>query len=90
MSKIKRISRLIPDVFESLDGEYGEDLTDMYAMTLRDSNDPMDRDGDLKSGYIELPFKGRYDRHGDIWITQDVPLPMNLLGIGVNLSKERI
>ena len=87
---VKRIHKIIPDVYESVGGEYGKELTDMYSMELRDSNDPMDRDGDLKTGYVELPFKGEYDRQADIWITQDIPLPMNVLGIGVNLAKEPI
>jgi len=65
-------------------------LTDMYSMELRDANDPMDRDGDLHTGYIDLPFKGEYDRQADIWITQDIPLPLTLLGVGVKLSKEDI
>jgi hypothetical protein len=84
----KRISQIIPDVFESVDGEYGEDLTDMYSMTLRTTNDPMDRDGALHSGYVELPFEGRFDRQGDIWFKHDIPLPLNILGLGVRLSKE--
>jgi hypothetical protein len=78
-SQVKRISKIIPDVYESVDGEYGKELDDMYAMTLRDSNDIMDRDGELYSGYVELPFKGQYDRSADIWITQDIPLGMNVL-----------
>jgi len=87
---VKRIRYLIPDVFESVGGEYGKELTDMYSMELRDANDPMDRDGDLHTGYIDLPFKGEYDRQADIWITQDIPLPLTLLGVGVKLSKEDI
>ena len=87
---VKRIRYLIPDVFESVGGEYGKELDDMYDVQLRASGDPMDRDAALYSGYVELPFKGEYDRQGDIWITQDIPLPMNLLGLGVKLSKESI
>ena len=87
---VKRIRCIIPDVFESVGGEYGKELDDMYSMELRASGDPMDRDEGLNSGYVELPFKGEYDRQGDIFITQDIPLPMNVLGIGVKLSKEAI
>ena len=85
---VKKIAKIIPDVYESVGGQYGEDLTTMYTMELRTSGDPMDRDGALYDGYVELPFNGIYDRQGDIWITQTLPLPLTVLGIGVNLSKE--
>ena len=87
---VKRIRYLIPDVFESVGGEYGKELDDMYDVQLRASGDPMDKDEALYSGYVELPFKGELDRQGDIWIKQDIPLGMNILGIGVKLSKESI
>jgi hypothetical protein len=87
---VKKIRQIIPDVFESVGGEYGKELDDMYTMELRATNDIMERDNALYSGYVELPYKGQYDRSGDIWITQDIPLPLNVLGIGVRLSKEDI
>ncbi len=89
-AQVKRISKLIPDVFESVGGDYGESEDDLYTMVLRTTNDPMDIDGELHTGYIELPFKGRYDRQADIFIVQNEPLPMHLLGLGVNLSVEAI
>jgi hypothetical protein len=87
---VKRISKLIPDVYESVGGDYGKELTDLYTMVLRDTNDPMDIDGALYTGYLELPYKGQYDRQGDIWIVQDEPLPMTLLGVGIKASVEAI
>jgi hypothetical protein len=87
---VKKISALIADVYESVGGEYGSALDDMYTMELRATGDPMDRDAALHSGYVELPFKGLYDRSGDIWITQDIPLPMTLRGLGIRLSKEEV
>jgi len=50
----------------------------------------MDQDGDLYSGYHELPFKGSYNRQGDITIQQDIPFAMVVSGIGVHLSKESV
>ena len=87
---VKKIRQIIPDVFESVGGEYGKALDDMYTMELRSTDDIMERDNALYSGYVELPYKGQYDRSGDIWVTQDIPLPMTVLGIGVRLSKEDI
>jgi hypothetical protein len=87
---VKKIRQIIPDVYESVGGEYGKELDDMYTMELRTTNDIMERDNALYSGYVELPYKGQYDRSGDMWFTQDIPLPLTLLGIGVRLSKEDI
>lgn len=87
---IKRVSKIVPNVFESVGGDYGRDLTDLDSMVLRDANDPLDTDSALFSGTVELPFDGVLDRSGDIYITQNEPLPMNLLGIGIYLSQENI
>ncbi len=88
--RVKRIHHLIANVNESLGGNYGEDDTDLDSMVLRDSGDIMDTSAALHTGYVELPFRGSYDRKGDIWIEQQDPLPMHVLGIGVDLSNERI
>ena len=87
---VKKIRQIIPDVFESVGGQYGKELDDMYTMELRTTDDIMEKDNALYSGYVELPYKGQYDRQGDIWIEQNIPLPLNILGIGVRLSKEDI
>ena len=50
---------------------------------LRDANDPLDTDAELFTGHVDLSFDGTYDRSADIYITQDEPLPFNLLGIGI-------
>jgi len=85
-AQVKKIVHLIPDIYESVGGDYGEKSTDLYSMSLRDDNDPMDIDGDLHTGYIDLPFKGSYNRQGDIWFKMDIPLPLNLIGVGVKMA----
>jgi len=87
--EVKRIAKIIPDVFETVGGKYGESLDDLYTMQIRTSS-PLEQDSALYSGYAELPFKGSYNRQGDIVIQQDIPLPFILLGIGVHLSKEMV
>jgi len=87
---IKRISKIIPNVYESVGGDYGRDSDNMYSMVLRDLNDPLDTDSDLFSGHVELPYDGTYDRSGDMYIKQIYPLPYHLLGMGVDLSQEAI
>ncbi len=88
--KVKRISKIIPNFHETVGGNYGRDSTDLGSMVLRASGDPLDTDSDLFTGHVDLPFDGTYDRSADIYITQTLPLPMKLLGIGVNLSQENI
>ncbi len=87
---IKRVSKIVPNVFESVGGNYGRDLADMDSMVLRDANDPLDTDSALFSGTVELPFDGVLDRKGDIYVQQDEPLPFNILGLGIYLSQENI
>ena len=87
---VKRISKIVPNFNESVGGDYGKSLSDLDSMVLRDANDPLDTDAVLYSGTVELPFDGLYDRSGDIHITQDEPLPMKLLGLGIYLSQESI
>ena len=89
-AEVKRIAKIIPDVYNSVGMKYGESFDDLYTAELRTTSDPMDRDGDLHSGYIELPFKGSYNRQGDITIQQDIPFALTVSGIGVHLSKESV
>lgn len=88
--KVKRISKIIPNFNETVGGDYGESEDNLYSMVLRSSGDPMDTDGVLNTGHIELPFNGTYQRNADIWIRQTEPFPLKLLGIGVQFSKERV
>ncbi len=80
---VKRISKIIPNVNETVGGDYGRSEAKLTSMVLKDSGDPLDPDSDLFTGHVDLPFDGEYARNADIYITQDEPLPMNLLGIGV-------
>ncbi len=87
---VKRISKIIPNVNETVGGDYGRSVAKLTSMVLRASGDPLDTDGALFTGHVDLPFDGTLDRSADIYITQDEPLPMKLLGLGVVLSEERI
>jgi len=85
---VKRIRDIILNVYETVGGDYGREDDNLYTNVLKSSGDVLATDGDLYSGLAELPFPGTYDRQGDIWITQDEPLPMNLIGMGVKYSQE--
>ncbi len=88
--RIKRISKIIPNVNETVGGTYGRSIAKLGSMVLRDANDPLDTDSALFTGTVDLPFDGEYARNADIYIRQTFPLPMKLLGIGVDLSVEAI
>ena len=87
---VKRISKIIPNVNETVGGDYGRSIAKLTSMVLRDSDDPLDTDAALFSGHTDLPFDGTYNRSADIYIRQTFPLPFNLLGIGVEYSQEAI
>ena len=88
--RVKKVSKVVPNFNNTVGGNYGRESDDMYSMVLKDTNDPLDADSALFSGTVELPFDGAYDRSGDIYVTQALPLPMKLLGLGVYLSEEAI
>ncbi len=87
---IKRVSKIIPNVNETVGGDYGRSVAKLTSMVLRSSGDSLDTDSALFTGHVELPFDGTLDRSGDIYVTQDEPLPMKLLGIGIDYSQEPI
>ena len=74
----KRISRLIPQLFETAGGEFGETLTTLDDIPYEDT--------DLFTGHKVVPFDGSYNRQGDFWLQQDKPLPMTLIGTAVKLE----
>ena len=85
---VKKIGQIVPEFYETLGGNYGDAEDNLYSMNT--PNSPLDPANDLYSGYVELQMDSGYGRSGDIWITQDAPLPMTLLGIGIRMSKEDI
>ncbi len=87
---VKRIRELIPNLFETVGGDYGESEAKLTSMVLLDSGDPLDTDGALHTGHVDLPFDGSYNRQGNLWFTQTEPLPFHILGAGVKLSVENI
>ncbi len=87
---VKRISKIIPNFNETVGGDYGRSIAELTSMVLRSSGDPLDTDSALFTGHVELPMDGTLDRSADIYITQDEPLPMKLLGIGIDYSQEPI
>ena len=69
----KSIKDFYLQMYETLNGKYGETLSTLYSIPYGDT--------DLYTGHKELPFEGSYNRSGDMWVTQSDPLPMTILGI---------
>lgn len=87
---VKRVRHIVLNVNNSLGGHYGRLENDLNNIVLKTTGDVMDTDGALYTGHVELPFDGRYDRQGDIFVTQDKPLPMRIVGMSVSLSNEDV
>ena len=85
---LKRIAKTYLQFYNTLGGKYGETLLTLYPIIFRSQTDDFGDSADLYSGYKELGFEGSYTRHGNIWVTQDIPLPMTLLGIVLNLTMD--
>lgn len=77
----KRISRLIPQIFETAGGEFGETLTTLDDIPYEDTT--------LFTGHKVVPFDGSYNRRGDFWVQQTKPLPMTLIGTAVKMETTR-
>lgn len=89
-ANVKRISKIVLNVNNSVGGNYGRVETDLNSVVLKPTGDVMDVDGALYTGNVELPFDGAYDRQGDIYITQNQCVPMRVVGLGIYLSQEAI
>ncbi len=79
----KNIKEIIPQMYSTLGGRYGENLDELYEIIFRDRDDAFGSSPDLFTGHKRLDFDGSYNRQGDIWVTQEIPLPMILLGIAL-------
>lgn len=83
---IKNIVSLIIDVYQSADGKFGRDSSNLdkipYQYTTYDSSPT------LVTGTVPLPFAGKYDDAGDVLISDDGPLPFTILAMGLKLGAD--
>jgi hypothetical protein len=71
----KKITKAILSFYNSLRGKYGLNTSTMYDVST---------DTALFTGIKELPFRGQYEREGDIVVQQTEPLPLVCRGIILN------
>lgn len=78
--KLKKISKVDALFFETVGCNVGTpDSQD--AISFRDADDDAETAIPLFTGKKELVFPGSFDEDGYLYLTQDQPLPMNLLAL---------
>lgn len=80
----KRVIQVILSLYQSMGGQVGPDSSNLDDINYE--YDTYDSAPDTFTGTKELPFKGTYDRSGDILIQGDDPLPFTVRAIGVKLE----
>jgi len=84
-TKLKRIHKVFVRVHESV-GMYVGNINEQDEISFREADDDMDKPIPLKSGDYEVMMPSLWDRDGHIIITQEDPLPLNILAITVYLA----
>jgi len=77
MTITKKITMAIISFYNTLGGKYGLTTSSMYDIPFSTT---------LFTGIKEMPFRGQYEREGDIIIQQTQPLPMLTRGLYLNLG----
>lgn len=75
-----RVPRLVVRFYKSLGGKYSTDGNEWFAIFARGS-DPMDDSPPVFTGEKKLYTGGTYADSADIWIKQDLPMPMVVLAV---------
>lgn len=79
--KPKRIASLTVRVFNSLDAKAGTTESQMEDLIRRDASDPTDASPPLRSGDFDVALASDYDTEGQVTITQNEPLPLDILAV---------
>jgi hypothetical protein len=80
--KIKRISKVVLRLFETVGVKVGPSLTKLETIPFRTTSSLLSNPVDtLLAGDKEIEFDGDYESDGFIFIKQDQPLPCSILAI---------
>ena len=84
-NKKKRVVRVAIEVLDTISGKEGknEDKLDLFVY---DKNIVMNQPEVPFSGTIDMPHRGGHEFNGDILIRQDLPLPMTILSLLVEVE----
>ena len=88
--KKKRIISLAIELLNSLGGKSGqtENMLDSFE-SFYDKSIKMDNPQDLISGTVRVPHRGGFAYEGKILIRQDLPLPLTVLSMTVEVEVEK-
>lgn len=84
----KRISKAMISFYDTLGGKFGTTTTAMDTIPFRTATDQMDESPPFFTGEKELCFPGAYEHEGDIIIQQDLPMPMTVRGVALDVGVE--
>lgn len=79
--KPKRIASLTVRVLNSLGAKAGTTESQMDDLIRRDASDPTDASPPLRSGDFDVPLASDYDTDGQVTITQEEPLALDILAV---------
>ena len=79
--KIKRIDEVNLRLYRSVNALVGNSLTNLDRIPFRSGADEMDEPIPLFTGDKEIDMPAGYDQDGYIFVRQDLPLPMTVIGI---------
>ena len=80
--KIKRISKVVLRLFETVGVKVGPSLTNLETIPFRTTSSDLSAPVDtLVEGDREIEFDDDYNSDGHIFIKQDQPLPASILAI---------
>ena len=80
--KIKRISKVVLRLFETIGAKVGPTLTDLETIPFRTTSSPMGQPvSTLIAGDKQVEFRDDFNSDGFIFVKQDQPLPLSVLAI---------
>ncbi len=79
--KIKRISTVTFQMFETMGGKYGPSLSKLDALEYRKPANAMTRALPLFSGQVSIPWNNGYETEGRITFVHDDGLPCTICAI---------
>ena len=80
--KIKRISKVVLRLFETVGAKVGPSLTDLETVPFRTTSSPMGQPvPTLIAGDKQVEFRDDFNSDGFIFVKQDQPLPLSVLAL---------
>ena len=80
--KVKRISKVVLRLFETVGAKVGPSLTELETVPFRTTSSPLGQPvSTLLAGDKTIEFRGDFDSDGFIFVKQDQPLPLTVLAI---------